>query len=240
LYPKGTSCETREEDKEDEEFLRRHQGLIMKKDDNKDKNYNVLPGPKMGLITPEYLEQVAAIARKHDIPFLKITGAQRIAICGHSPEVAAKVWQEMGQPSGPKKPIGIHYIQACPGVKWCKYGRKDSLALGKKIEDLLLNIPLPAKTKVGISGCPLNCCECYIRDIGIFGMIKGWTLIFGGNGGGVPRIGDIIGEGLDDDEVIALAARCLDFFRKNARKMERTGRLMRRMPVEKLKEYVSQ
>lgn len=210
----------------------------MEKKDLKTKNYNVLPGPKMGLVTPDYLEQVAAIARKHDIPFLKITGAQRIAICGHSPEVAEKVWHEMGQASGPQKPVGIHYIQACPGVKWCKYGRKDSLALGVKIEEVLLNIPLPAKTKVGISGCPLNCCESYIRDIGIFGMKKGWTLVFGGNGGGVPRIGDVIGEGLDDDEVIALATRCLDFFRDNARKMERTGRLMRRMPVEKLREYV--
>ena len=210
----------------------------MEKDDLKAKNYNVLPGPKMGLVTPDYLEQVAAIARKHDIPFLKITGAQRIAIGGHSPEVAEKVWQEMGQASGPKKPVGIHYIQACPGVKWCKYGRKDSLALGRKIEEVLLDIPLPAKTKVGISGCAMNCCECYIRDIGIFGMKKGWTLVFGGNGGGVPRIGDVIGEGLDDDEVIALAARCLDFFRDNARKMERTGRLMRRMPVEKLRKYV--
>ncbi len=210
----------------------------MKKDDLNTRNYNVLPGPKMGLVTPEYLEQVAAIAREHAIPFLKITGAQRIAIGGHSPEVAEKIWQKMGQPTGPKKPVGIHYIQACPGVKWCKYGRKDSLAMGKKVEETLLDIPLPAKTKVGISGCAMNCCDSYIRDIGIFGMKKGWTLVFGGNGGGVPRIGDVMGEGLDDDQVIALAAKCLDFFRDNARKMERTGRLMLRTPVEKLREYV--
>lgn len=90
----------------------------MEKDDLKTKNYNVLPGPKMGLVTPDYLEQVAKIARKHDVPLLKITGAQIIAIGGHSPEVAEKIWQEMGQASGPRKPVGIHYIQACPGVKW--------------------------------------------------------------------------------------------------------------------------
>ncbi len=206
--------------------------------DQERKSYNILPGPRMGLVTPEYLEQVAAIARKHAIPFLKITGAQRIAIGGHPAAVVDDIWQEMGQATGPTKPIGINYIQACPGVKWCKYGRQDSLAMGKKIEATLLDIPLSAKTKVGISGCPMNCCESYIRDLGIFGMKKGWTLVFGGNGGGVPRIGDVIGEGLDDDQVISLARKCLQFHQENARKMERSGRLMRRIPLKTLKEYV--
>ena len=205
---------------------------------DKEMTYNVLPGPKMGLITPDYLEEIAALSRKHSVPFLKITGAQRLAIAGHPPEVAEKIWQEMGQPTGPKKPVGIHYIQACPGVKWCKYGRQDSLALGSRIEKELLDIPLPAKTKIGISGCQFNCCESYIRDLGVFGTTKGWTLVFGGNGGGCPRIGDVVGEKLDEDQVISLATKCLDFFKENARRLERTGRLMRRTPLEKLKEFL--
>ncbi|WP_028580241.1 nitrite/sulfite reductase domain-containing protein [Desulfogranum japonicum] len=211
----------------------------MNPESNTTQTYHVLPGPKMGLVTPEYLEQVAALAKKHGIPFLKLTGAQRIAIAGHSKESAEAIWKEMGQEQGPSKPVGIHYIQACPGEKWCKYGKRDSLALGKKIEKALMDIPLPAKTKVGISGCAMNCCECYIRDIGIFALKKGWTLIFGGNGGGVPRIGDVIQEGLTDDEVIALARKCLEFYASNARKMERTGRLMRRTPIEALQDFIS-
>lgn len=199
------------------------------------KTYNVLPGPKMGIVTLEYLEKIVAIAKKHKIPLMKLTGAQRFAIAGHSPEATEEIWRELGQKTGPKRPTGIHYIQACPGIKWCKYGRQDSLALGAKIEATLMAKPLPAKTKVGISGCPMNCCESYIRDIGIFGMKKGWTLIFGGNGGGCPRIGDIIAEGLSADEVIELAGKCLDFYRERARKCERTGRFMRRTPLEELK-----
>jgi len=62
----------------------------------------------------------------------------------------------------------------------------------------------------------------------------GWTLIFGGNGGGCPRIGDIIAEGLDDDQVIELTKKCLSFYKEHARKLERTGRFMRRTPIEKL------
>jgi len=202
------------------------------------KTYNVLPGPKMGLVTPDYLEEIAAAARRHEVPFLKITGAQRLAIAGHSPETAAKIWRELGQSVGPQKPVGIHYIQACPGRQWCKYGRQDSLALGKKIEDAFMAVPLPAKTKVGISGCQFNCCESYIRDIGIFGTTKGWSLVFGGNGGGAPRIGDVIGERLNDEEVLEKIRRCLNFFREKARKMERTGRLMRRTPLADLQNYL--
>jgi len=202
------------------------------------KTYNVLPGPRMGLINADYLEQVAALIRQHNVPFLKITGAQRLAIGGHSPEAAAEIWRELGLSEGPKKPKGIHYIQACPGKRWCKYGRLDSLALGKKIEASLLDMELPAKTKVGISGCQFNCCESYLRDIGIFATTKGWSLVFGGNGGGAPRIGDVVATGLSDDEAVALANRCLEFYRSKARKMERTGRLMRRTKLEELTAYL--
>lgn len=114
----------------------------------------------------------------------------------------------------------------------------DSLALGKKIEAALMALPLPAKTKVGISGCQFNCCESYLRDIGVFGTTKGWSLVFGGNGGGAPRIGDVVGVGLNDEEVLQLASRCLEFYREKARKMERTGRLMRRTPLAELQDYL--
>jgi len=205
---------------------------------NRNKTYNVLPGTRMGLLSTEYLEKLTGIARAHNIPFFKITSAQRLAIVGHTPETAEKIWQELGQETGPKKPVGIHYIQACPGVKWCKYGRQDSLALGEKLEKAFSAMPLPAKTKVGVSGCPFNCCESYVRDIGVFGKKNGWTLVFGGNGGGCPRIGDIVAEDLKDEEVIALVAKCLDYYRNHARPMERTGRLMRRSKIDTFWEYL--
>ena len=202
------------------------------------KTYNILPGTKMGVLTAEHLEKLSEIARKYSIPFFKITSAQRLAIIGHGPETAEQIWMDLGQKTGPKKPGGLHYIQACPGVTWCKYGRQDSLVLGEKIEKSFDGLELPAKTKVGISGCPFNCCESYVRDIGVFGKKNGWTLVFGGNGGGCPRIADIVAEDRNDDEVIDLIGKCLDFYRSNARKMERTGRLMRRIKTDRLWEHL--
>ncbi len=203
------------------------------------KTYNILPGPKRGVINADYLEKVAGIIRKYDIPLLKLTSAQRLAIGGHPPEIVEKIWQDFGEPCGPQKPKGIHYIKACPGIRWCKYGQQDSLNLADKIEHSL-TMALPAKTKVGISGCALNCCESYLRDIGIFGKKKGWTLVFGGNGAGVPRIGDIIGQGLNDDEVINLATKCLNAFKKLARPTERSARLMSRISLEEFKEQMGE
>jgi len=207
---------------------------------NRNKTFNVLPNTDKGLITTQYLEKLTAIARKHNIPFFKITSAQRLAIIGHEQETAEQIWQELGQKTGPKKPVGIHYIQACPGIEWCKYARQDSLALEKKMEKAFGDLSLPAKTKVGISACALNCCESYVRDIGVFGKKKGWTLVFGGNAGGCPRIGDIIGENLNDDEVTELVGKCLDFYKNNARNLERTARYMKRTGVQKLQEYLGE
>lgn len=204
----------------------------------RNKTYNVVPGPKMGVVAIDYLEKIAAVARKHNIPLVKITSAQRLAFVGHSPEEIEAIWHDLGMETGPQKPVGVHYIQACPGVGWCKYGRQDSLALGEKLEKALMGLPLPAKTKVGVSGCPMNCCEGFVRDIGVFGRKNGWTLVFGGNGGGLPRIGDIIAEGLNDEQLIDLAGKCLNFYREHARKRERTARFIERTLVENFKASV--
>lgn len=205
---------------------------------NHDKIYKVLPGTKMGMVSIDFLEKASRIARKHNIPLIKITSAQRLAFCGFSPDSAEKIWHDMGLEDIPQKPAGIHYVQACPGVKWCKYGCQDSLALGDKLKNAFLDLTLLAKTKIGVSGCSMNCCESYIRDVGVFGKKTGWTLVFGGNGGGLPRIGDIIAEGLTDDQVIDFAGRCLLYYKEHARKKERTARFMERTSLEIFKEAI--
>lgn len=198
------------------------------------KSYNIVPGPRMGMVTPELLETIARVARKHQIPLMKLTEAQRLAFIGQDPGAIERIWQELGQDAGPQRPVGIHYIKACPGKRWCKYGVQDSLALGAKIEEALLGLTLPAKTKIGISGCSMNCCEGFVRDIGVFGKKHGWTLLFGGNGAGRPRFGNIIGEDLNDEELLAMAEKALIYYREHARARERTARFMDRTPLADL------
>jgi NAD(P)H-nitrite reductase large subunit len=192
----------------------------------------------MGLLTPAVLETIAAVARKHQIPIIKITSAQRMALVGIKPESVEQIWQELGMGIGPAVEICVHYVQACPGTAVCKFGIQDSLGLGGKLEELFVGMELPAKAKIGISGCPLNCGEGYMRDFGAFGKKSGWTVMFGGNSGGKPRIGDVIAQDLSTEGVIELAKKCFEYYRRNAKPKERTARFLERIGIEEFKRTI--
>ncbi|MFH1076792.1 MAG: NAD(P)/FAD-dependent oxidoreductase [Pseudomonadota bacterium] len=202
------------------------------------KTYAIVPRTPMGLVTPDALEKIAAVARKHEIPIIKITSAQRMALVGLKPEAVDQVWQELGMGVGPAVEVCIHYVQACPGNAVCKFGIQNSLGLGGKLEELFVGKELPAKAKIGVSGCPMNCGESYVRDFGAFGKRSGWTVIFGGNSGGHPRIGDVIAKDLNDDQVIDLAKKAFAYYSEHANKQERTARFIERIGIEEFKKNI--
>jgi len=213
----------------------RPKGAIIQRDK---KTYAVVPRTPMGLVTPDILENIANVARKYKIPVIKITSAQRMALVGMAPEVVAEVWRDLGMDVGPAVELCVHYVQACPGNTLCKLGVQDSLGLGGKLEEVFVGMHLPAKAKIGISGCPMNCGESYMRDFGAFGKKSGWTVIFGGNAGRKPRIGDVIAESLNSEEVIDVAKRCFEYYAGNGKKKERTARFIERTGIEEFKKAV--
>ncbi len=212
-------------------------GAIIQRDE---KSYAIVPRTPLGLVTPATLETIARVARKYEIPVIKITSAQRMALVGIKPEQVEEIWQELGMEVGPAVEVCVHYVQACPGNVLCKYGMQDSLGLGTELEKLFVGMNLPAKAKIGISGCPMNCGESYMRDFGAFGKRSGWTVLFGGNSGGRPRIGDVIAEGLAKEDVVDLARKCFEYYAANARRKERTARFIERTGIEELKRAVLQ
>jgi NAD(P)H-nitrite reductase large subunit len=202
------------------------------------KTYGVVPGLNMGLFDPEDLETILKVINKYDVPSTKITSAQRLALLGMDKEEMAKLQQELKKHIREVPINGVTYVQSCPGPEWCKYGVLDSLALGKKLEALSMEKPFKAKVKVGVAGCRMCCTEPYVRDVGIFASKKGWTLVFGGNGGNNARIGDIVAEGLSDEEVLALVKKCLTVYQEEANPHLRTARFMERFGIEELKKRV--
>ena len=203
------------------------------------KTYLVLPHYDAGLLSPEDLEHIAALARKYQIPKTKITGAQRVAFLGMAPEALEALKAELQIPETPPHARNqVHYVQACPGRTWCKYGHQDALSLGERIKAIELDGPLPAKVKVGISGCRFCCCESWMRDVGLAGESKGWRFSFGGNAAGRPRIGDLVAEGLSDDEAVTLVTKTLNYYLRTAKFKSRSARFMERFGIEALKEAV--
>ncbi len=210
-------------------------GAILQRDR---KTYAIVPRTPAGLVSPEVLDAISAVVRKYKIPITKITSGQRLALIGLQREEVAQVWHDLQMEVGQAVELCVHYVQACPGTEVCKFGVRDSLSLGLKLEKLYVGMDLPAKVKMGVSGCPFCCAESYVRDIGLIGKKKGWILTFGGNSGGRPRIGDVIAEDIADDEAVALVQRCLEYYRNNCDKKLRTARFVEKTGIEAIKQAV--
>jgi len=211
-------------------------GAILQRDKT---TYAIVPRTPVGIVTPENLEKIAAVARKFDIPVVKITSGQRFALVGIKRDEVNDVWRELGMDIGKATELCLHYVQACPGTAVCRYGTQDSLGLGMKIEEFFIGMDLPAKVKIGVSGCPFCCGESFVRDIGVFGKRSGWNLVIGGSSARRPRIGDLVRENLQEEEVIPLVKRTLEYYRDNAKGRERMARFVDRIGIEEIKEALT-
>lgn len=199
--------------------------------------YAIVPKIPMGIITPENLDKISFVAKKYNIPILKITSGQRIALVGIKPEDVENIWNDLGMEVG--HPVGdcIHFVQACPGTEVCRLGQRDSLTMGQKIDQLLSNMDIPAKTKVGVSGCPLSCGEGHVKDIGLFGKRdKGWTILIGGNSGLNACVGEILAADLSDEEALELLEKFATYYKENAKKKERLYRMVKRLGIDTIKQ----
>lgn len=212
-------------------------GAILQRDK---KTYAIVPRIPMGVLTPEILEALAKVSRKYNVRIIKITSGQRIALVGLSPEDVEKAWTDLAMDVGPAEGLCVHYVQACPGTVTCKFGQGDSLGLAAKVEQGYVGKQdvIPAKTKIGVSGCRLCCAESYLRDIGAVAEPDGWKIIVGGNSGGRPRIGDLIAEKLTDEQALALIEKCLDYYAKNSKPRERLPRFIDRIGIDVFKKDV--
>ncbi|KUK63538.1 MAG: Nitrite and sulphite reductase 4Fe-4S region [Methanoculleus marisnigri] len=210
-------------------------GAILQRDGT---SYAIVPRTPAGIVSPEHLESIIKVVRRYDIPVIKMTSGQRMVFVGIKEEDVDSIWNELGMTVGQATAPCVHYVQACPGTVTCKYGKQDSLSLGLEVENLYLDMNLPAKVKMGISGCPRCCGESYLRDIGIVGNAKGWTVIFGGNSGGRPRIGDVAAKDLTKEQALDLVRRLLEYYRENAKPGERTARFVERVGFDAVRKDV--
>ncbi|MCG8531378.1 MAG: NAD(P)/FAD-dependent oxidoreductase [Desulfovibrionales bacterium] len=200
---------------------------------SKDKMGVTLPGAPMGMTDLDHLEKMIAVARKHNVETVKISGAQRLRFyvdADKAPALAQDLGCALPKPVGVK--TGAHSVQACPGTASCKFAMGDALDLAGKLEAALADTVFPGKVKVAVSGCPRNCAESFVRDIGVFAKKKGWTLVFGGNAASRPRIGDIVSENLSSEELLEQVAKIAAEYASQGKKLERCARFIDRLGLE--------
>jgi nitrite reductase (NADH) large subunit len=204
----------------------------------KDKSFSVIPRVYGGVIAPEELKRIADAAVKFDVPLVKITGGQRIGLYGLKKEELPKVWKEIGMPSGYAYAKALRTVKTCVGERFCRYGTQDSLGLGVKLEKRLAGLWMPAKVKLGVTGCPRDCAEIKIKDVGIKGVAGGFDLHVGGCGGIELAGGEILASVKTEEEAVELVCAFIQLYREEAEYGVRAFKWVRRTGLGTIKKAI--
>ncbi|MET8526515.1 nitrite reductase large subunit NirB [Micromonospora sp. NPDC005172] len=205
----------------------------------RDGTFSVVPQIKGGVTTPAQLKRIAEVAEKYSVPLVKITGGQRLDLLGIRKEDLPGVWADLDMPSGYAYGKSFRTVKTCVGSDFCRFGVGDSTALGIAIEDRFKGIEGPGKMKLAVTGCPRNCAEAYVKDLGVVAIDGGkWEIYVGGAAGAHVRKGDLLAVVDSPDEVITLTGRFLQYYRESANWLERTYAWVPRLGIDHIRAVV--
>ena len=205
----------------------------------RDGTFSVVPQMKGGVTTPAQLRRIADVADKYAVPMVKLTGGQRIDLLGIRKEDLPKVWADLDMPSGYAYGKSMRTVKTCVGSDYCRFGVGDSTALGIAIETRFQGLESPGKMKLAVTGCPRNCAEAYVKDLGVVAIDGGrWEIYVGGAAGAHIRKGDLLATVDTPAEVIRLAGRFLQYYREHANWLERTYAFVPRLGIERLRAVI--
>lgn len=201
----------------------------------RDGTFSVVPQVLGGVTSPAQLRRIADVAERYHIPMVKITGGQRIDLLGVRKEDLPRVWADLGMPSGYAYGKSFRTVKTCVGLEFCRFGLGDSTQLGIDIERRYQGLESPAKMKLAVSGCPRNCAESYVKDVGIVAVEGGrWEIYVGGAAGANVRKGDLLATVERREDAITLTGRFMQYYRENARWLERSYDFVPRIGLTEL------
>jgi nitrite reductase (NADH) large subunit len=202
----------------------------------RDGTFSVVPQIKGGVTDADQLRRIADVADKYDVPMIKITGGQRIDLLGVRKEDLPAVWADLDMPSGYAYGKSFRTVKTCVGTDFCRFGLGDSTELGIKLEQRYQGLESPAKMKLAVAGCPRNCSEALVKDVGVVAVGDDrWDLLVGGAAGASVRRGDVLATVDGHDEVVRLAGVFMQYYRENAKWLERTYDFVPRVGLDELK-----
>jgi nitrite reductase (NADH) large subunit len=202
----------------------------------KDRTFSVVPRIYGGVTSPDELRRIADVAEKYNVRMIKITGGQRIDLLGVRKEDLPNVWRDLGMPSGHAYTKAFRTCKTCVGSEFCRFGVGDSVALGVAIEKRYQGIEFPHKVKLATTGCPRNCSEATTKDIGAVAIEGGkWEIYVGGAAGSKVRKGDLLAPVETHEEALLYIGRFMQYYRENAKYLERTYDFVERLGIEKLR-----
>ncbi len=204
----------------------------------KDGTYSVIPRMWGGETTADELRRIADAVDKYKIPTVKVTGGQRIDLLGVKKEDLPAVWKDIGMPSGHAYAKGLRTVKTCVGSEWCRFGTQDSTQMGKDLERALWRMYAPHKVKLAVSGCPRNCAEAGIKDVGVIGVDSGWEIHIAGNGGIKTEVAHFFCKVKTAQEVLEYSGAFLQLYREEGWYLERTVHYVNRVGLDHVKQRI--
>ena len=204
----------------------------------KDGTYSVIPRMWGGETTADELRRIANAVDKYNIPTVKVTGGQRIDLLGVKKEDLQAVWKDIGMPSGHAYAKALRTVKTCVGSEWCRMGTQDSTQMGKDLERAMWRMYAPHKVKFAVSGCPRNCAEAGIKDVGIIGVDSGWEMYVAGNGGIKTEVAHFFTKLKTAEEVLEYTGAFCELYRQEGWYLERTVHYVNRVGLDYVKKRI--
>ena len=205
----------------------------------KDGTFSVVPEMAGGVCTPAELMRIAQVAVKYKVPLVKLTGGQRIDLVGIPKADLPGVWQDLDMPAGTAWGKSYRTCKSCIGTEFCRFGLGDSMGLATKIERRFRGIDSPAKLKLATAGCPRNCSEALVKDVGLVAIGDGkWEIYVGGAAGAHIRKGDLLCVVDGEEAALLISGRFMQYYRENAKWKERTYTFVPRIGLERIRAIV--
>jgi nitrite reductase (NADH) large subunit len=92
--------------------------------------------------------------------------------------------------------------------------------------------------KLAVSGCPRNCAESGIKDVGVIGVDSGWEIYVAGNGGIKTEVAQFFCKVKTHAEVLEHAGAFLQLYREEGFYLERTVHFVARVGLDYVKKRV--
>jgi len=204
----------------------------------KNGTFSVVPRMWGGTTTSAELRRIADVVDRFQIPTVKVTGGQRIDLLGVKKADLPAVWQALDMPSGHAYAKALRTVKTCVGSEWCRFGVQDSTQLGIDLERALWRMAAPHKVKLAVSGCPRNCAESGIKDVGVIGVDSGWEIYVAGNGGIKTEVAQFFAKVASAPEVLEYAGAFLQLYREQGHYLERTVHFVARVGLAYCKAQV--
>lgn len=201
----------------------------------RDGTFSVIPRMRGGVTSPDELRRIADVADKYGVPLVKVTGSQRIDLLGVRKEDLPGMWADLGMPSGQGYAKGLRMVKTCVGADYCRFGTQESISTGIELERRLENLFTPHKTKLAVVGCPRNCAEATVKDIGLVGQEGSWQVVVGGAAGKSVRKADVLITVTTTEEALEAAELFFQYYREQANYLERSYDFVERAGMDKIR-----